>query len=960
MAGGVFEIEEKFIDNINDLLETLEQFVEEKEHDTIIVVAPYDTGILRIIEKEYANNLASGGNVHVIDYLTLTATASILSQISNSLGGKKIVVLTPYQYRFLRANAGNLHKLGIVSGPDASNFVRNLLQSSETIYAYISPNTSDRDLRYVLRELMVTITRPSDSLLEKAFTRARYLTLSVEFNGEIKKTLAPYLALSIALNIVKPIPNSRLGALRDKFSKIKGHLVRAYDSLANFLVPALGLQPVVGGFLLGVIPLLYIVAQEQPVSSIARIPYYKLEELEEREQVPPGTFTMLGRHKNPLELLKPVIRLVQVIQGNVEDLNKKLESIQEKLNNIKDSLPRREQRELKKIILDIKDVRDEISRIWREIEELKLKLKELSQEYAVLPINTVEELIEKIDYHPGGYSRRLLDLRDQSKELRELIDKILDKTLEGKPIILTGPSGAGKTSLLILTAKQALEQGIPVYLLVARETHGAISLSDVETPYILVYDDIKPEQTVLLEWIIKNKETLSLIATARYHILKDLIQNVKTRAGSSGKATLRQEDVERFNANNILNLGLEKEYPRILLINLLNNYNIKYDDEAINIILEKSVQQYGNQPKGESRYKAGNLYYITLLVQYLHKKLPPENRILTKDIAQTAPTGLYSIVAREFLEALGLSIPPLGQIEIPFNLNTLARPLTDSPQETPITKCVKRATQNTLSSEEAFAKCFISYLIPRVALSHLGKRKIHPTLYREIQKTTTQLLGLNPDIIPDPQHLRGEAPHDSHLIFLRMDPLDPEVLEAKPLYTIIDGEKTITEWYYIRWIMIESYKIINKIIFNTIELEKAIIEHAPQATTTLLLDKVIQNIKPEQKYKNEKIIININNKKILYNLLIISDKQFSDALVEALKNGIDTSWPLAELAIERPELFKEYHIDTLIEALKNNINASWPLTKLATERPELFKEVCGSGVFECEFVYWLCRRFVFN
>jgi len=40
--------------------------------------------------------------------------------------------------------------------------------------------------------------------------------------------------------------------------------------------------------------------------------------------------------------------------------------------------------------------------MWEEIERLKARLKELSQEYVALLLNNIEELIRNIDYHSGG------------------------------------------------------------------------------------------------------------------------------------------------------------------------------------------------------------------------------------------------------------------------------------------------------------------------------------------------------------------------------------------------------------------------------------------------------------------------------------------------------------------------------------------------------------------------------
>lgn len=570
---------------------------------------------------------------------------------------------------------------------------------------------------------------------------------------------------------------------------------------------------------------------------------------------------MLTPKYNPARILAKITGKLglsnQQTQQALQELKEKLE--QEK-TQIQETI-----RELSQTLETLRKHQRQLEIRVRRIEETLRHLQTRTPGFSVIEINSIEELIQQINYQP--YRGELIDLRNQSRELEATIQEILDRTGKGA-VVITGPSGSGKTTLLTLTAKTTLEKGGGILLLKRGGGYGARDLAEITeedlADTLILFDNLEAGDTGILRYIIDSRKTLPLIATSRNYILEELIEKIKQET----KGVDYRAETRDFLEKHTLNLGLIEEYPEKLLRTLLKKEGISYEEEAIKILVENSKQQYTTP--GKTSGASNNIYYIIKTVEWLKRKHQP----LTKETTEKIPVSLYELLAEEIIHAGRLE--EIAQLVETKGENALDElylyPDLAGPEFTP---CITRHPDFNENPRKAFAHCYIAYISRLTALA-LNNGKPCPHLIQNLVKThkIPRCDDMSP-CLPAKHYLNHELPHDSYKILLNPNPSDMETAKAQA------GNKN---WKPIRELTRLTLKTLNPDEGKL--ADKTTLATLAKHITDEAGDKCLQ--------------IKYRTHEILYKLNQINPETYKQTLIQALP---ETSKALAELARWRSGLF---------------------------------------------------------
>jgi len=526
-------------------------------HRHIIVVTYPETGIHEWLQANYAHTGYSFDS-WLEAYITLTITPGPIEE-------KRITILSPYQYKTLRGNTEQLGK-------------------SKVILATLHPSHAGGDELEEIVEAYIGKAIHKEKCGDRKSRiarRARKHKAKIRVGGRELDTLLPAYTADTYCHM-KPLDRI-LDKLKEKLAKLAENIHPLLKTAPEALAPIIGQEhlqaiQITGHPLPGTAPLAikavvidYVIEKtvtrreyRELQEGISHLPYHILEQKEEEENLPPGTLTMLTPKYNPASILARILGKLGLNNQETQQALQELEHMfEQEKNQIQTAI-----QELTETLEALRKNQRQLEIRVRRIEETLRHLQTRTPWFSVIEINSIEELIQQINYKP--YHGELVDLRNQSRELETTIQEILDQAKKGA-VGVTGPSGSGKTILLTLTAKTTLEKGGGILLLKRGGGYGAKNISEILreelADTLILFDNLETGDTGILRYIVDSRKTLPLITTARNYILEELVEKIKQETEKKG--IYYDSETRDFLENHTLNLGLIEEYPEKLLRTLL-------------------------------------------------------------------------------------------------------------------------------------------------------------------------------------------------------------------------------------------------------------------------------------------------------------------------------------------------------------------------------------------------------
>ena len=569
--------------------------------------------------------------------------------------------------------------------------------------------------------------------------------------------------------------------------------------------------------------------------------------------------------------------------------------------------------------------------LLRKVEEVLRAVEDLRKSY--LEGVSVDEV--------EGRLLRAMRLRKEEyvelgPEFEELVAEVIEKALKGL-VIITGPSGAGKTRLLYAVVRRLIREGYSVTWLSpsARE----ITNYHLDNNLFVVYDNLDYGDRELLKLLAKTPRDRAkrIIVTTRAYVLNHLLEELTRRYGPSAERELSDRDVKR-----IREAVYPVRYPKEALAKLLEELfeEVEVEEEALKLLAERAETSW--RITGMEEEISPTLYYVVQAAKYLKRR---KVKRVTRRNVERISYGLLNLEAEALLKEVGvlergyveredaLVIYPLIMLAIhggkmdravynAFREELAKRLGVKGDEKTPFTY-VHPASGKTLITlpHDSWEILLDTTPMNEEYEEYAAEAELAPQNY--IEKLSEVLRVLNDHLDPRGEYIQIKNPRPRAAAITQA--ILSDALKQKPqLY------KEYADYIPRKWARIipfyPDYSELLLLIEENSPYVKPLCETLQQPQ---LLEKLLVN---PSIVLCERVIMNI------------------DTLVEAAIKGVGAAADaLRAVAKARPQLIEKQHIDALAKAAENG--------EIAAVRALRLIWLIRLGLFSPELYYFLLDLF---